>query len=51
MDSALLYAYMLDIGWFLLLTVALTLVATTLIIFMSESWESKNYEPEKQAKS
>lgn len=51
MDSALVYAYMLDIGWFVLLTAALMLGTTALILFLGESWESKNYGPEKPTKS
>jgi hypothetical protein len=44
MDSALLYAYMFDIGWFLLLTGALMLVATILIFLRRDFYEAPNSE-------
>ena len=44
MDSALLYAYMFDIGWFLLLTGALMLLAMTLIFLRGDFCEAPNGE-------
>jgi hypothetical protein len=44
MDSALLYAYILDLGWFLLLTGALTLLATILIFLGRDFSEEPNSE-------
>jgi hypothetical protein len=44
MDSALLYAYIIDLGWFLLLTGALMLVATILIFLRRDFCEAPNDE-------
>jgi hypothetical protein len=50
MDSALLYAYMFDIGWFLLLTGALMLLAMILIFLRGDFWETPRCELEKNRK-
>lgn len=50
MDSALLYAYILDIGWFLLLTGALMLVVMISIFLCGDFWDPANYEREKERK-
>jgi hypothetical protein len=47
MDSAL-YAYIFDIGWFLLLTGALLFLAMGLIVFRTDFWERTSYEGEKE---
>jgi hypothetical protein len=50
MDSALLYAYMFDVGWFLLLTGALMLVAMISIFLCGDLWDPANYELDKERK-
>ena len=50
MDSALLYAYMFDIGWFLLLTGALMLGAMVSIFLGGDYWDPANYDLEKELK-
>jgi hypothetical protein len=50
MDSALRYAYLFDIGWFLLLTGALMLVAMVSIFLCGDFWDPANYALEKERK-
>jgi hypothetical protein len=50
MDSAL-YAYIFDIGWFLLLTGALMLVAMVIIFLRGDCWDPTSYEIEKEPKA
>jgi len=50
MDAALLYAYILDLGWFLVLTGVLMLLAMTLILVSGDFWKPTSYEPGKDGK-